>query len=410
LSVVSRSRDDRNHPIKSTVAAIKFLKQLYAKTYEWEGKKLPADCSYDDSNRWAWCFWSYNRGPGKVKMYYKKFKGNPSSYSSHISAINSENSNFVNKMFGIKAALKSYVTREQQLYVDADKKTEADNLYSNYQEQKDNMEVRERLLELEMIKKKFKEETAEKQDSTVSTRMNVIDEEVVSLKNVQKEEKVITDADLGYQEYLRLSNSLSPREKLQKLEEVKKAYIGDRKKKRHSNSYVQASLDVVESEMNSVREENKEAFSKRTNYAVDEGNVKVEVSMNETGEAEASVQYDGTTIDADIVSYKVLYGDKFNDIARRLSGDVNKVHIVKRMIIDLNPEIRNINKIYLGQRIKVPGKYIEVGRVKLKDLLSKYYPKVPRQDAEYYLKYLNGKTPGKDTIRPGEIILVPVIR
>ncbi|OGL46097.1 MAG: hypothetical protein A2161_09540 [Candidatus Schekmanbacteria bacterium RBG_13_48_7] len=409
---VNRNIDERTHPVKSTIAAIKFLKDLYELTYSWEGKKVPDNCSFDDSNRWMWAFWSYNRGPGKVKIYFKKFKGDPEEYAEHIKRINIENSNYVNKIFGVKTALKSYVYDEQKLFAGISEKTEADRLFENYAGKRGDFSMEDRIQRLDAIKKAYGDElkTGKHTIDYVNNTVQMIDKEIDSIKVTVQDEKIKTNADKMYEDYVKVGKTLSPQERLQQLEKIRESYLSDPENKKHGSDYVQATLDVIDDEMGGIKEENKELFSKKNTYEIKDQKLNVDVSISAEGESEATVQYNGEIVDADIVTYRILYGDKMNDIAKRLSGDVNKVHIVKDMIINLNPEIKNLNRIYVNQEIKVPGKYIEVEDENLDQILKQYYPRVPIGDAEYYVKYLNNKTPGKDLITKGEVILVPVIR
>jgi hypothetical protein len=338
--------DERYDVEKSTDAALRYLKDLKNMTYRWDGRKTNPKIS--ESDRWLWAFWSYNRGPGKVKRYYRLLKGDVKRYAQKVRRYNTESSNYINKLFGLRLALR-------------------DKFYNN--------------------NKKF--------------------------AVVKSNDKIKTKADKLYEQYVDGESKLTPAKKLQRLETIKKEYTLDLKNNRHTETWVEAAIDVIETEMADVKREHAQEFSRKRNYTSKTNNLaKIITSVDvapQGGELTAGVQKGDQRIDVDITVYEVLPGDSIDDIALRLSGDVNNRFMVKQLIKDLNPEIKEPDKIFPGQKIKVPAKYAEVPNKKLVELVKEWYSNQPIQDAIWYLKYLNGINPQKGAIRPGDVILVPVL-
>lgn len=100
------SIDDRDDYKKSTEAAIKMLKEEYERTLTWE-KNSGVDFDISSSDRWAWAFWSYNWGPTQVAKYFRQLKGNPRECAKILDKKgNHESAGYVQKIFGIREALK----------------------------------------------------------------------------------------------------------------------------------------------------------------------------------------------------------------------------------------------------------------------------------------------------------------
>lgn len=418
---VNKSRDDRNNLQRSTRAAIKYLLHLRQLTREWGNYRI------SDNDRWLWAFWAYNRGPGKVKGYYKRLRGNPTNYARTISRVNRENSNYVNKIFGIRLALKDILSGSIQESAasasplppaptrtqtgGSSKITKADLLYEEFLKNRTKLTPVQQLVALETIIDAYESDLKYKRHKKtyVYSAIKVVEKELSKIDD----EQIQTEADKLYKQYVKNESRLSPGKKLQTLEMIKEKYEADLKKGRHSKSWISATLEAIEDEMSDIKADNKKAFVHKRNYAVKrnggQSNIETTVDVDEKGnELIATVRKNGKAIDVDIVNYTILPGDRINDIALRLSGDRNNKNIVKQLIVDLNPEIENLNQIHRGQVIKVPGQYIEVPRKRLSQILKEYYPNQSPANAEPFLKFLNGLRKNQ-TIRPGDTILVPVL-
>ncbi|MBF0563866.1 MAG: transglycosylase SLT domain-containing protein [Nitrospirae bacterium] len=151
----TENMDYRSNPVKSTEAAIKLLKDNYNLTLMWDraykinGKKVK------NSDRWLWAFWAYNRSPKSVAPYYKRFQGDPAPYSESVD--NTENANYVHKIFAIRAVLRDYV-----LAIKADgsllkkkKMSKGDELLGQYKQNWYKMELPERLFMLTEIRNQY---------------------------------------------------------------------------------------------------------------------------------------------------------------------------------------------------------------------------------------------------------------
>ena len=97
--------DQRTNARLSTKAAIRYLKFLYKKTYKWEGREVEESCDYDDSARWIFALWAYNRGPKHVGIAYQRFDGNVSEYVANLPERLAGHADYPNRFFGMMAAL-----------------------------------------------------------------------------------------------------------------------------------------------------------------------------------------------------------------------------------------------------------------------------------------------------------------
>lgn len=348
--LIDEQGDHRGDHERSTRAAIRLLKDEYNKTYAWEGKKRLKDANYLDSNRWAWAFWAYNRGPGKVKRTFKQINGNSDLYAQRLSKQGwSETANYVNKLFGIREALKiMYENGELGDYV-----------VPNYQD-----------------------------GYTIETQ------------------KSLTEADRMYDQYIEEVRTMDHLQRLIRLQTIKGKYEQDLIKGRHNIIYVDAAIAVINKEMAELRQSEAEELESESTT----NGTMAHIEVGRDGEMDLTVMENNEVIDAEIASYRIQPGDTLDKITTWLSSNPNKKAFILELIISLNPEIKDINKIQLGQNIKVPGKYIEVPNVKLSTLVEKYYPGQTESEAVRYIKWLNGRDHDKGgVISPGEIILVPAI-
>jgi len=100
--------DERTHPRKSTRAAVRYLKFLYNLTYEWDKQRRPDDEELDDSVRWMFALWAYNRGPKYVALAYEKYEGNVATYQEKLPARLEEHGDYPNRFFGIREFLRDH--------------------------------------------------------------------------------------------------------------------------------------------------------------------------------------------------------------------------------------------------------------------------------------------------------------
>ncbi|MBF0517127.1 MAG: transglycosylase SLT domain-containing protein [Nitrospirae bacterium] len=149
--------DHRAHPELSTDAAISLLQDNYNLTKGWDRKFNINPRTVSNNDRWLWAFWSYNSSPNSVARYYKKLRGNPSNFALYCDSC--ENANYVNKIFGIRAALKAYVVKSIKPPVHKAPSnqalSQADALYSHYQNTWFELPLPERLAALEEIKRQY---------------------------------------------------------------------------------------------------------------------------------------------------------------------------------------------------------------------------------------------------------------
>lgn len=94
---VEKGNDERLDVEKSTRAACKYIKFLYALTGR-QGIRM------SENDRWIWAFWAYNRGQGYVMKDLKRTKGNPNKYFSVCR--NRESRQYAPKIFGVAKALR----------------------------------------------------------------------------------------------------------------------------------------------------------------------------------------------------------------------------------------------------------------------------------------------------------------
>lgn len=352
---VNMIRDDRTDPEKSTEAAIKYLRRLYQLTYRWDTDYDLNSHAISENDRWMYAAFAYNRGMGNVEDDYHRFKGRSAPYAKAMFRRVNESAEYVNKMFGIRAAFA--------------------HMYAH--------------------------------GGLTHVPMPAPQKDVVPAKKLP--------ADLAFERYIHQASQLHATAKLQALRKIYDLYENADQLRDISVAYVTAQMDLVSGMMTDIRIEN--ASTLRKKYGDRDTQVAIDVDQK-TGEETLDVavhfraDYNGEKVRASIVEYEVQPGDRLHDIAIRLCGDRNKVGLVKRVIADLNSDIEDLDVIYRKQIINVPGSYITVPRgAKMKDLLRKYYPDVPSRDAIFYLKFLNGKNHADgDIIKVGEVILVPAIR
>ncbi|MBF0119609.1 MAG: transglycosylase SLT domain-containing protein [Desulfobacterales bacterium] len=150
--LVCPNEDYRTDPVKSTQAAIDLLKDNYNLTYLWDRKYNLNSKKITNNDRWLWALWSYNRSPGIVSKYYFKLKGKTKDFA--FCSDNVENSNYVNKIFGIREVLKDYVFEH-----DRNKKIPANTnfrkLLKEYKNKWYIVTLPERVKMLEEIKKQY---------------------------------------------------------------------------------------------------------------------------------------------------------------------------------------------------------------------------------------------------------------
>ncbi|MBF0318392.1 MAG: transglycosylase SLT domain-containing protein [Nitrospirae bacterium] len=146
----SRS-DHRAHPELSTSAAIRLLKDNYNLTKGWDRAFKINPKTITNNDRWLWAFWSYNCSPNTVSRYYKEFRGKPGKFASHVN--NNESANYVNKIFGIREALRAYVVKSNKS--PRKEKSPADKLYGQYFKTWFTMPLPERLDILLEIKQQY---------------------------------------------------------------------------------------------------------------------------------------------------------------------------------------------------------------------------------------------------------------
>ena len=376
---VDKKVDERNDLEKSTKKAIKFLKDLYNQTFKWDKRYGIDPETVNWHDRWAFAFWSYNRGPGLVRRDYNRCRGSTEEYmkyyenraESHPNRLSRANArqtlNYVPKLFGIREALKELVKNPQ-------------------------------LLEGKAV--------AQQESIQQKSPADVAFEKFCKQRDVERENNV------------KLSLH-TLRDQFTELERIAEMYSNETEL--HSSEYIETALSVIVKTREIVQLAHEAVITKRD--AADVGNadnesVLTEVGVNDHGVITIRVTINDVETEAEVVDYQVQPGDRLKDIARRLSGDPNKVSLVMRVIADLNPEIEDVNKIRRGQVIQVPGEYIVVPRVKLSELVAEYYPGVAEHDAICFLKFLNGKNhlryqktgSSGDMIKIGDVILVPAIR
>jgi hypothetical protein len=347
--------DDRSDVAASTDAAIRMLRDGYRLTKAWDRKYDldPSDITEDD--RWAYVFWYYNRG-SKVRKDYHRFGGKAAPYSRALAANSPrtgkyESSQYVVKLCGIREAI------------------------------------------AHMHQHGWFESLHEPSPAAVMPE--------------RKPDVGPLPADTAYEALKREESKLSWQERLQRLAAVADLYEKAGKSGKASEEYVDVALELVAEEIRAIRV----AHAGELRSETAQGSTKVTAAVDAEGESSVTVDIAGESVEASVVDYEILPGDRLNDIAIRLSGDPNKTALVRRTIRALNPDIKDINVIVLGSTIQVPGEYITVPRVKLTALLEKYYPGVDAADALRYIKYLNGLNHDRgDKISPGDVILVPAIR
>ncbi|MBF0403034.1 transglycosylase SLT domain-containing protein [Candidatus Magnetominusculus xianensis] len=147
--LINSRSDHRAHPELSTDAAIQLLKDNYDLTKGWDRLYKINPKTVSNNDRWLWAFWSYNSSPSTVARYYNKLRGKPANFALHSDSY--ENANYVNKIFGIREALRAYM-KKSALRKPA---SPADTLYAQYLNTWFEMPMPERLTTLEEIKRQY---------------------------------------------------------------------------------------------------------------------------------------------------------------------------------------------------------------------------------------------------------------
>lgn len=400
--IVTISKDHRNELEPATKAACKLLKDLFDMVESWEKavnrKHRDKAVSLSESDKWFWAMCAYNRSPARVYKTFIKTTGDPADYIA--TCPNNESDNYAARIFAIAQFLKESFESGKPLISKIDKaevearasQCEADRLYDK-------------------------------------------------IKPVLQED---------------ISN---PQEIVDELQRVLGVYNKELTAGKISAEYRDGALEVVMHDISVLKQKFPDQFT--TIEAVN--GLAVAVATDPYGETEiekvtkpqstpglfqsAEQILEKVTLveDLDIAPYTLRPLDNLGKIATWLSGDRQKVFAVQNLIKKLNPQITNWNKLDVGQSINVPSKMIEVPQIGLNSLLDQYYPGVitqytaffynkfirhganPKeaakanakavkkayQQAEMYLKWINGKNPNSkkpaDRIKPGEIIYVPAV-
>lgn len=415
---VSRSVDERTDWVKSTYAALKYLKKLYLMTFRWDRKIRGGSHSPNANDRWQFAMWAYNHGPGNVRRHYIRTQGNPALYQSVCG--NRESENYVPKIWGIRAALSemeqfgTVPSAVSQVAEKIDGKTQGDILYEIFSVNKSRLTLEVKRIQLDMISARY---TNEKERGIITEKyfqgaMRVIEEQIREIEaEVVADDQQVTSADQAFEAYLIEKDALSPRDTLDKLKEIEGMYQEDLAENRHTETYVESALTVINQEIKGILNENPELVTK----SVEADHTSIYVSLDDRGDIEATVRPKDTKVEeaqeVPTVTYRILPGDNIFKISVRLAGSPEKISVVRALIESLNPEIKDINKVQRYQEIKVPGEYIIVPRVKLGEIIDTYYPGYSdnEETAKGYLKLLNGRKP-TDRILVGDTILVPSIQ
>jgi hypothetical protein len=347
---IGKSIDERTDFKKSTDAAIRLLRDNYKMTFVWEKSLVSKRRKITSNDRMLWAMWSYNMSPRKVRKYFLRLKGDPVHYAQTIKNINYESSNYVNKIFGVYYAVKHLRHNPPRTDVNA-----------------------------------------------VVARIKQGKRYIVS-KTPQS-----NNADSMYAGYKQNKIKLSGKERLERLTLVKNLYSNSN----HSTEYKLAAIDVINREVQDIKISFRDEFTVKRSYKTKTktGSLTTLVEIDDDGDLSAKVVQGDKELDVEFAEYQIRRRDRIHHIALRLSGDINNKYKIIELIKDINPEIKNINKIYPGDTIKVPGIYIQVPNSNLTNIVKEYYPNQPLSDAKFYVKYLNNKK----EIKPGDTILVPVI-
>lgn len=357
MGLMRAGYDGRGDPESSTDMAFKLLRENYQATHNWDrSAKFSATeiSKISEHDRWAWAWWTYNRGTS-TRNEYIKFRGQSRKYVEFRMAVAEqyrgtkkygrmiESPNYVAKAFGIGAALR----------------------------------------------KMYQSGALGKSATTVP----VAGPEQVEPAPAED----MTTADRAYEQYKQEVRRLAPREHVARLEELIQMFPDD-------DDMVQMFQDKIED----IRERYKDQFQisesddrQETHAAaiVDHGRIDIRVENK-----------DRQPVFAEAVPYEIQRRDTVTGMAKRLAGHPNKEQLVIHLIRKLNPQLKgNLNDIEAGDEIDVPGEYVEItSGMTLSGLAKKYHPGRLPEEGMNYLRFLNDLH--SDQLRVGDVILVPAIR
>lgn len=215
----------------------------------------------------------------------------------------------------------------------------------------------------------------------------------------------VSPADRMYEEYD--PGRWEDAERVALLETVLATYEKEAAEGVHTAEYVEAASAVVKNELEEARQKLKpqpRVVEEKLQVAEEE---KGEVSVRNT-EKKRLLDSVAENNEVPTVVYHVQPQDNLTKIATWLSPSPKNIATVTSLIRALNPEVKRWSLLRRGQDLVVPGTMIQVPRERLAVMLSRYYPSLPPDIAENYLKWLNGKDPRRERIASGEMILVPV--
>ncbi len=198
-------KDYRSDPEKSTDAAMKHLKDNYERVWRY-AKELWY--SITESDKWIFAFYMFNWSPGLVKSWMKACKWDVNEYSKKLEKLAEKNWGYI--MIG-----------KERKRVDAPQN-------ANYVP---------RILAIQDVLQQIFEEYW----------YNVQKIEVDCLN--QKIKK--TEADLMYEDYVKKGESLTKKEKVNKLKEIKEKYKEEHDAKLISDSYYNWAMHIIDDEMES---------------------------------------------------------------------------------------------------------------------------------------------------------------
>lgn len=423
---VSKYTDDRKNWTKSTRAGVKYMRDLYDLTKKWDDNLSVSDRSMiDDEDRWLFAMWHYNRG-GRVKATFLQTKGQSEKYTTYCYSDNRkygkhESARYVNKIFATRAMLEEYErgtnrAQEREILAVKKKSSKADTQFGEWLIQKDSFTTEQNRLQLQKIRAQYQKESGDIHPAQyVKNALAVVDEKLalyaaVTPMKVQEARENTEKRGLSY--YRENKKNWSSVRCLGELEKISDQYGKDLENGvRSDNETRRIFVDIRREQADVLRElvQTKEFEDRNIKIAIsDDGEFEVKVDRRDPTTGEVN------TINADIADHVVKPGDTLKAIAIRLSGHAMVSGTVHDLLKALNPELKKDNYILTkGATIRVPGQYVEVPNKKLSDLVREWYPGRTEEEtatAIGYIKFLNGMHPERDRIRPGDVILVPVIR
>lgn len=173
---VKKGNDERFDVGKSTRAACRYLKFLYALTTK-QGIRI------SENDRWIWVFWAYNRGIGHVMEDLKRTKGNPNKYFSVCP--NRESRNYAPKIFGVAKALRGIVngSPQKRTVIRTASISQADQMFEKYSSSSFSS-LQEKKVFLEHVLETYQKEAAQDLHSKDYSEdaMDVVQKEIESLE------------------------------------------------------------------------------------------------------------------------------------------------------------------------------------------------------------------------------------